>query len=481
MKAYDMMELAGRNLREAILRNSLTTIGISVGVASLVAMLSLGAGLQRLAGRQLGRSGLFDTVIVNSKQDFRSMEDRRENKNVKQEDMKTLDEAARHEMEKLPGVAEVYPDIRLVAEVHYAPTADKPDKSHFIGIAGLPSSAKGSEVFDEVKGGFFSGPEADECIIISEFGRELLDMPEISAVQKNQLSEDEAKKLLGKEVTLRYAERQTSQADGKNGTAKNEPPPADLGDPMATMAANFSVVSRERKLRIVGIVNSEPYGGSRGGFRTRLWLPTELADKLNMIQPSDLRTMLRPAQGKRYFTLVVRAKASRQVPTIQDAIKKMGFSTFSLQDASKGINRFFLFLDMFLAIFGSLALAVASLGIINTLVMAILERRREIGIMKALGASDFDVKKLFFVEAGAMGALGGLLGVGLGWSIGKIINFGTNIYLQRNEIPPESFWYVPWWLIAGALGFSVIVSLAAGLYPASRAAKLDPVQALRHD
>jgi ABC-type antimicrobial peptide transport system permease subunit len=124
---------------------------------------------------------------------------------------------------------------------------------------------------------------------------------------------------------------------------------------------------------------------------------------------------------------------------------------------------------------------VASLGIVNTLVMAILERRREIGIMKALGASDGDVKRIFFVEAGSMGILGGALGAGLGWMIGRVINLGTNVYLQRQEIRPENFWYVPWWLVAAALTFSVFVSLFAGLYPASRAARLDPVQALRHD
>ena len=65
--------------------------------------------------------------------------------------------------------------------------------------------------------------------------------------------------------------------------------------------------------------------------------------------------------------------------------------------------------------------------------------------------------------------------------IGRVINLGTNVYLQRQEIRPENFWYVPWWLVAAALTFSVFVSLFAGLYPASRAAKLDPVQALRHD
>ncbi|HEX3093865.1 MAG TPA: FtsX-like permease family protein, partial [Candidatus Angelobacter sp.] len=110
-----------------------------------------------------------------------------------------------------------------------------------------------------------------------------------------------------------------------------------------------------------------------------------------------------------------------------------------------------------------------------------LERRREIGIMKALGASDGDVKRIFFFEAGSMGILGGALGAGLGWMIGRVINLGTNVYLQRQEIRPENFWYVPWWLVAAALTFSVFVSLFAGLYPASRAARLDPVQALRHD
>ena len=105
----------------------------------------------------------------------------------------------------------------------------------------------------------------------------------------------------------------------------------------------------------------------------------------------------------------------------------MGFSAFSVLDASRNLQRFFAVLDLFLGIFGSLALAVASLGIINTLVMAILERRREIGILKALGASDRDVKKLFFAEAGAMGIVGGVLGVTMGWMIGKVINAGTNI------------------------------------------------------
>jgi putative ABC transport system permease protein len=477
VKAYDLVELAGRNLREAVLRNSLTTMGISVGVASLVAMLSLGVGLQTLAGRQLGRSGLFDTIIVNSRQDFRTQDDRRENRIVQTSELRSLDEAARREMEQMAGVQEVYPDIRLMAETRFLTPGDSAEKPHFGMLAGLPGSAKSSEVFDEMQGSFFSNPMAEEAIILEDFGRELLNLPDDKRpVEERRLSKEQLDQLIGKTITLRYAERKD--------TAKSSDKPVET-DPLAEQASGvlgFSVVRKEKPFKIVGVVPKEPYGGMRGGsMRGKVYIPTALAESLNMIQPTDLRAMMRPSQGKSYFTLIVKLKSAKDVKPVQDQIKKMGFSTFSLQDASKNLNRFFLFLDLFLGIFGSLALAVASLGIINTLVMAILERRREIGIMKALGASDIDVKKLFFVEAGSMGVLGGVLGVALGWLIGKIINIGTNIYMQRQDIPPETFWVVPWWLVGAALGFSVVVSLLAGMYPAARAAKLDPVQALRHD
>jgi putative ABC transport system permease protein len=132
-------------------------------------------------------------------------------------------------------------------------------------------------------------------------------------------------------------------------------------------------------------------------------------------------------------------------------------------------------------LFGSLALAVATLGIVNTLVMAILERRREIGVLKALGAADSDVWWLFCVEAGVMGFAGGVLGVLFGWLIGQALTLGTNIYLKRQELPSIQITAVPLWLIAFAMIFAVGVSLVAGLYPASRAAKLNPVDALRYE
>jgi len=95
VKGYDLFELAVRNLRQSKLRNGLTTVGISVGVASLVAMLSLGVGLQQLATRRLAGSGMFDTVFVTSKQDFRGFDREEDQKTEHPENAPVLDEPAR--------------------------------------------------------------------------------------------------------------------------------------------------------------------------------------------------------------------------------------------------------------------------------------------------------------------------------------------------------------------------------------------------
>jgi putative ABC transport system permease protein len=457
VKGYDLVDLATRNLRESKLRNSLTTIGIAVGVASLVAMLSLGVGLQELANRRIGKSGLFDSVFVTSKQDMRGMnrdrDDREENEAPTNATApaRLLDDSARHDIEAVTNVTEAVPEVRVVTELRYN------DKHHTAFLAGVPRSAGDSEAFENMKGHFFSSATAREAILQNEFASEL--------------EPKDPQSLIGKEVVVRFAERKQATPDGTAGAT----PEASSG--------SFSVVRRNENFKIVGIIEEEPYGGMRMISRARLFIPTEAAESLNMMQFFDAASAMRGTDpnAKAYSMLTVKVSSPGKVQQVQETIKKMGFRTYSILDATKSLRRFFTIFDMFLGIFGSLALAVASLAIINTLVMAVLERRREIGIMKAIGASDSDVKRLFFAEAGTMGVIGGLVGVGLGWLIGSAINFGTAIYMRRQQLPPENVWSVPWWLVLGAVGFAVLVSLLAGLYPASRAAKLDPIQALRYE
>lgn len=460
MKGRDFTELAVRNLREAVLRNSLTTLGVAVGVASLVAMLSLGVGLQTLASQRLSKSGLFDAVFVTSNRGMRGMGGPRgadaQKVVVKPEDAKPLDEGAREELGRLPNVTEVYPQIRFLTEVRYG------GSSYSTNVLGLPESSRATGAFDGMTGKYFSSATADEAILQAEFAKELGVQPAA---------------LVGKELVLRYAQRQeTTAADVVN--------EKDIDKQMdEMMSGGISIIAREKKLRIAGVIDSDPSAGIGGFGGGRVFIPLRVAEELHVAQPNDVQEFVRAGgSGKpAYMGLTVRVRSPKDVMRVEEAIKKIGFATFSLLDATRGLRLVFTVFDLFLGLFGSLALTVASLGIINTLVMAILERRREIGVLKALGATDGDVRGLFFAEAGAMGLFGGVFGVALGWLIGQALTWGTTIYLKRQDLPGVKISYVPWWLALGAVGFAVVVSLVAGLYPAGRAARLNPVEALRYE
>jgi putative ABC transport system permease protein len=420
--------------------------------------------------RRLVKSGLFDTVIVSSRRDLRGTGREDERNSPTPAESRVLDEAARQEIEHLPNVIEANPDIRFITELRYE------DKPHLTMISALPLSAKSNDAFDGMQGSFFSSDTAAEVILQKSFAEELLGKTPSRGLDEAKVA-DLAKPLLGKQLIMRYQQRTSASATTPqpNSAANSKDSDSDIS------AAAYSVVLREQKLRIVGVADLDPES-MRGPTRAKVFLPLRLAESLHVMQTSDLREISRATSDQPVYSAIsARVKNPSQVQSVEDAIKKMGFTTFSLLDASQSLRSVFRVLDLFLLIFGSLALAVASIGIVNTLVMAILERRREIGIMKAIGASDGDVKKLFFAEAGAMGILGGVAGVALGWAIGRVINFGTNIYLRREAIAPDNFWSVPWWLVALAIAFSFLVSLVSGLYPAGRAAKLDPVQALRYE
>ena len=101
--------------------------------------------------------------------------------------------------------------------------------------------------------------------------------------------------------------------------------------------------------------------------------------------------------------------------------------------------------------------------------------------MKAVGAGNGDIRKIFLIEASVIGLAGGLLGTALGWIVGQLINLGANIYIRSQGGTPGTLFLLPLWLMGLAIAFSVVISLIAGSFPASRAARLDPIQALRHD
>jgi ABC-type antimicrobial peptide transport system permease subunit len=454
----DAISLAFRNLRQSKLRTFLTVLGVAIGIASLAGMVSLGVGLQDQFVRQFTRSGMFDsiTVMPSSIQlggpfgGGRGRGRGRANSTQAPDTpSRPLDDAALAELARLEHVQDVYPVVRVPVEVKYR------EATEFAQLAGVPMSVKGVGPFQNLPNGSFFANDADQgCLLSSAFATRLVG--------------EKPEQLIGKDVTIGYAS--TTAGEGTPAALPGMPP-------------MMQVQRVQVACRVLGIVQRETAPMQVGGANvSAVMVPLPRARQINAAVVRTQRALLRGQPNENvYGTLTVKVSHAQHTQDVQERIRKMGFSAFSLNDALEGAKRAFLILDIILGLIGSIALAVASLGIMNTMVMSILERTREIGIMKAIGGSDSDVRRIFLIEASVIGFLGGIAGVVLGWAVGRIINFGANQYIVSQGGTAGNLFSLPVWLVASAIGFSIVVSLAAGVYPARRAARLDPIHALRHD
>ncbi|MGE5357854.1 MAG: ABC transporter permease [Bacteroidales bacterium] len=444
----DTGQLALRNLREALLRTILTALGVAIGIASLVGMVSFGVAIEDQVIGSFLRSGVFDSITVTPSMTGFGRGNRRPPgaPAQPQKPRRKLDDQALRELAKLDRVKEVIPDVRLGVEAVLG------DISEVTTARGVAMSARGEGAFRQVTHGrFFANDKESACLLSLEFATRLSQNP---------------KTLVGKDLTLRYVAA------------------SDLGqlNPMAmAMGGGLNIKRTERVMRIVGIIE-RPTGPMFGGMFSSVMIPLGVARSMGSVDLGDVQNVLSQLSDSRAYSLVtVKVTRAQDLENVEQKIKDMGFGAFSIADALESQKKAFILMDLFLGLVGSIALTVASLGIVNTMVMSILERTREIGVMKAIGASDRDVRRIFLVEASLIGAIGGVSGIILAWLLGRAINAGANYYLSTQGVPATNLFMIPWWLIGGALAFALLVSLVAGAFPAARAARLDPIQALRHD
>jgi putative ABC transport system permease protein len=456
MTLNDTMGLALRNLRQAKLRTALTTLGVSIGIASLAGMVSLGVGLQDQVVGRFTRSGVFDAITVTSTSLLSPRAavlaggglrgGRGGAFGIPPATGPRLDDDALRQISALDNVRDAYPNLRVPLELTLG------DFSQAVAAVGVPMSSKDEGTFQTLSYGDFFSNDSDHTCMLS------LDMAK-------QIAGKDPGSLIGKTAGLSYASSRSME---------NGPDPQ----------TGFQVQRVDLQCRIIGIVERDPSLMPTGGpgLVAGVMIPLGVAKKIDAETVTNNQYFLRdPSQPKSYSSLTVKVKQAQSTQDVQDRIRHLGYAAFSVNDALRGAKTAFIILDIVLSLIGSIALAVSSLGIVNTMVMSILERTREIGIMKAIGASDNDIRRIFLIEASAIGLLGGLVGIVLGWAVGHVIEFGANLYIRTQGGTPVTIFSLPLWLISIAIAFSILVSLIAGSYPAARAARLDPIQALRHD
>lgn len=183
---------------------------------------------------------------------------------------------------------------------------------------------------------------------------------------------------------------------------------------------------------------------------------------------------------KEYNQLKIKALDKKSVEPLRDEIFAMGYGVSSISETIDQANKIFTIIQIVLGAFGVIALTVSAIGMFNTMTISLLQRTKEIGIMKAIGAKNRDIKKLFLTEAVIIGFLGGASGLGIGYALEAIFNLLLNLLAKTLGGASLSLFYTPLWFIVLIIAFSTIVGFLTGVYPAIRASRLNALDALRY-
>lgn len=423
MTAVDTVGMAWANLARRKGRTALTAAGVVIGVGALVLMVSLGLGLQRQVVKLFDTDESLRTLTVH-----RVKGDPGKKKSagfgLGMDQMIPLSDKDLEEIRKLPGVASAWPQLDMFLRV----VLEGSTGTVVHPVDGIPPEEEGRYTKHLLAGTMWRSRDEPSCLVPRHFLESRLNLKPQDAV--------------GKKITF-------------SGFLQEE------GD-----------ASEKDVFTVVGVLGDEAFS-----FLGRpIYVPLEAG--LSLRERKASHPML-PSKKGSYLSAQLRLTDPRQAEQVAGRLRNMGFNTLSAVELLKQINIIFLVLEGFMACIGAIGLVVSLFGIANTMAMAVLERTREIGIMKALGARNGDIGRLFLAEAGAIGALGGLLGLAGGTLIGKGLNL---IAHPLFDLPADvSLFHVSFWLAAGSVLFSVLISIVAGWLPARRAARMEPVAAVRYE
>jgi putative ABC transport system permease protein len=403
-KFLDYLKYAISNIRKRRTRSWLTMIGIFIGIAAVVSLISLGQGMQAAINEQFQMMGADKIIISPGSSIFSSFGG----------SAKKLTDKDKDVVEKISGVNLAAAMVFKQAQIKFN------GKTKYTIVSGLPT---------------------DKTIKIVE------DMQSVKIDKgRNLKSSDKYKVVIGYRTGIDLFERDIK-----------------LGDKIEMEGKEFEVI---------GIL--ERIGNKQDD--SSVFIPLDTARELfNM--------------GDEISTMIVQAKQGSEPSVVAEEIKKdlrksrdekKGDETFSVETSEQLIETFNTILNVIQYVLigiAGISLFVGGVGIMNTMYTAVLERTREIGVMKAIGARNSDIMLIFLIESGTLGLVGGAIGIVLGIGLSKLVEF-IAINVWGTTLLKASF---PWYLILGALAFSFLVGSASGLLPARQASKMKPVDSLRYE
>jgi putative ABC transport system permease protein len=448
MRLADLLTLAWANLWRNRTRSLLTGVGVMVGTAALVTLLAYGSGLEQTADQEFSALRLDNTLRVTS-HPIPGMTGARPSARLDSVRARRgrvpLTDSLVRRMEGIDGVLAAYPEMQFPAKLQGN------GRTLVVTAEGIPMAFRQMAAYRPTSGRFFaSGTEA--AVLIPRSMAERLGYSPPSAA-------------VGDTVDLVTAslnfQRLRRAADLFSGGLRTLP----MGQ-------------RPYDVRVAGLLADagQPVSGL-----TRVVLPLEFGRSLSKVPFfSTLDLLFRHAETQDGYSAVrVQLGEAADPAAVRRALDAMGVYTTSFRRQFERLDTLFFVLDLALGLIGSIALLVAVVGVANTIMMNVRERSREIGIMMAIGGDARDLQRLFVVESGALGALGGAAGLGVGAALATILDLGVNWYLDGLGVPSITVFDLSLPVALAIGGGAVLVSLLAGVLPARRAARVEPAEALR--
>ncbi len=451
MKIRDSFRRAGRSLRNAKARTLLTSLAIAVGAFTLTMSIAAGTGARQYADKLI-KSNVDPQSIYITKEKMNDSSATMGPGGLKEyrEDAlqyggmtyKTLNEEDINKVRSIAGVERVLPTYFISAKY-----------VSFEKIAGKKFTADVTTYDPTVLAQVASGTLPP---LGQQIGTDEIVMPESFAEKLGIASKD----MVGTTITLRLSK------------VANNPSEAEIQSLM--LSGRFDEIEKRLtpetkdvplKIRAVSAKSSTSFSAS-----SALFISDKKADELSEFLTKGTE------QYKKYVSATVTAKKDVDPATVKTDIEKRDMFAMTAKDLQGLIFNIVNLLQGIVAGFGVLALIASVFGIINTQYISVLERTREIGLMKALGMRGRHVRRLFQYEAAWIGLLGGVIGALLAWGIGALINPWLSSIMSIGENRILVFELLP---IAGLIVALMVVAMLAGWFPARKAAKLDPIEALR--
>lgn len=443
MKFSDCIKTAFRNLNRRKARTFLTSFAVAIGAMLILVMVSLGTGIQQMVIDTIKKeSSLTKITVSSSKENTFGVKVITEGEEKEKNDFKMITEENIKKIKNMKNVE----DIQIKESAFISETLLDGKSKTNVQASGYDLKYS---VFPKSQVDAVRIKEKDNKIQPITVGRELEKSDKnavlVSEEYLNKLGIKDYKSVLGKELSINVD--------------------------MSEMEGESKIVPITIKSKVVGIVNKKI-------SNDEIILPIQSVIYIQGYLSGD----------KDYYnkkgpqSVLVYVNDYKNLKSVSDSIEKMGYNVHSFDTIVKQVKTFFSIFQGILAIVGIIVLLVASLGVINTMTMSIYERTRSIGILKALGASKGDIRLLFITESGAIGFIGGIMGLIFGWINTKVVKVVLAEWLKSKGVTDiPNLFLIQSWLIFAVLGFSMLMAIIAGLYPAGKASKLDPVESLKYE